>query len=246
MSKREICGMNKTKLERFILKYSLGGTVDSVKWVFKDDKLYTSFMTPDKALLGKVLVKNVQFQDTVLGVYSTNLLSRLLSVVDGNLDMKLLTIDEKPIALKITSGYSEVSYALADLSVFPTPPDLKSLPEFETEIDVDGNFINTFIRGKSALSDVDTFTVIYNGSTKIVIGHSKTNSHTVTIPVKSNETFLSENQTFNANFFKEILAANRECQSAKLRISDKGLAHIVFDSGDYFSEYYLTALQDTD
>ena len=54
--------MNKTKLERFILKYSLGGTVDSVKWVFKGDKLHTSFMTPDKALLGKVVVKNVQFQ----------------------------------------------------------------------------------------------------------------------------------------------------------------------------------------
>ena len=52
--------MNKTKLERFILKYSLGGTVDSVKWVFKDDHLYTSFMTPDKALLGKVIVQNVQ------------------------------------------------------------------------------------------------------------------------------------------------------------------------------------------
>jgi hypothetical protein len=238
--------MNKTKLERFILKYSLGGTVDSVKWVFKGDKLYTSFMTPDKALLGKVVVNDVQFQNAVIGVYSTNLLSRLLSVVEGNLDMKLFMIDEKPIALKITSGYSEVSFALADLSVFPSPPDLKTLPTFETEIDIDNNFINTFIRGKSALSDVDTFTVVYNGSTKIVIGHSKTNSHKVTIPVQSNKTFLSENQTFNANFFKEILAANRESQSAKLRISDKGLAHIVFDSGDYFSEYYLTALRDTD
>ena len=111
---------------------------------------------------------------------------------------------------------------------------------------MDNIFINTFIRGKSALSDVETFTVVYNGITKIVIGHSKTNSHRVTIPVKSNEAFLPENQTFNANFFKEILVANRECLTAKLSISSKGLAHIVFDSGDYFSDYYLTALQDTD
>ena len=238
--------MNKTKLERFINKYSLGGSVDSVKWKFKKDSLFTSFMTPDKALLGKVAVKDVPFQDTVLGVYSTQLLSRLLNVVEGNIDLDLVAIDEKPVTLKITSGETEVSYALADLSVFPTPPELKNLPEFETEIDVDTNFINTFIRGKSALSDVETFTVVYNGTTKVVIGYSNTNSHRVTIPVSSNETFLSENQTFNANFFKEILVANRECHSAKLRISSAGLAHIRFDSGDYLSEYFLTALQDTD
>ena len=56
--------------------------------------------------------------------------------------------------------------------------------------------------------------------------------------------FPMERLTFNANLFKEILVANRECSTGELKFSDKGLLHIKFDSGDYHSEYYLTALQD--
>jgi len=53
-----------------------------------------------------------------------------------------------------------------------------------------------------------------------------------------------ERLTFNANVFKEILVANRECTLGELKFSDKGLLHIKFNSGDYHSEYFLTAIQD--
>ena len=42
---------------------------------------------------------------------------------------------------------------LSDLSVIPDPPALKRLPDFQTKIKLDNNFIDTFIKGKSALSD---------------------------------------------------------------------------------------------
>ena len=93
--------MNKTKLERFIIKYSLGGSIDSVKWIFKNNNLLTAMMTPDKSLIGKVKVDNVDFDDRVLGVYSTGQLSRMLSVLDGNLDVSLVEIDQAAISLKL-------------------------------------------------------------------------------------------------------------------------------------------------
>ena len=63
--------MNKTKLDRFIQKYSLNGNVNSVKWTSKDDTLSTSFVTTDKSLMGNVKVDNVQFEDGDVGIFTT-------------------------------------------------------------------------------------------------------------------------------------------------------------------------------
>ena len=39
---------------------------------------------------------------------------------------------------------------LSDLSVINTPPNLKSVPEFEVKIKVDKSFMNKFVAGKGA------------------------------------------------------------------------------------------------
>ena len=40
--------MSKTKLKRFIDKYSLGGEIKSVKWTSNGNKLSTRFISGDK------------------------------------------------------------------------------------------------------------------------------------------------------------------------------------------------------
>ena len=52
--------------------------------------------------------------------------------------------------------------------------------------------------------------------------------------------------SFNANFFKEILVANKECTSAVLEVSNEGLAKVNFKIDDYDSTYYIVAMQDVD
>ena len=238
--------MNKTKLERFILKYNLGGSVDSVKWHIKNNVLGTSFITPNKSLLGKVVVKDFQFEDAALGVYSTNQLQRMLNVMGDDIELALTKIDNRAISLNISDTNASANFMLADLSIIAKPPKMNNVPIFDTKIDIDNTFINTFIKGKNALADVNSFTVLENGSVKIIIGYSTTNSNRVTIPVKASECFLLDYLSFDANIFKEILLANRECTSAKLEISSKGLAHIMFKVDEYSSEYYITALQDSE
>ena len=49
--------------------------------------------------------------------------------------------------------------------------------------------------------------------------------------------------SFNANIFANILNANKECQTASLKISKDGLSKINFNIDDYSSEYYLVASQ---
>ena len=45
---------------------------------------------------------------------------------------------------------------------------------------------------------------------------------------------------------KEVLNANKECESATLEVSSEGLSRITFKVDDYSSTYYLVAVQDVD
>ena len=239
--------MQKNKLNRFIQKYNLGGNVNSVKWKSDGDTLSTSFVTPDKSLLGNVKVDKFDFDNAELGVYQTDVLQKLLGVLGDDISIDLSKFDEKAVSLKVKNGPVSVDYVLSDLSVIADPPALKRLPEFGTSIKLDTKFIDTFIKGKAALSEVDTFTIKSNGDDlEVVIGYSSTNTNRVNIPVETTSNDLSKAITFNANLFKEVLVANRECSSAVLEVSNDGLARVNFKVDDYDSTYYIVSIQDVD
>ena len=239
--------MEKVKLTRFIDKYHLGGNVNAVVINSKNDKLSTRFITGDKALLGELSVNNFTFTDTELGVYDTEQLSKLLSVLSDDVTYDLKSSGDKAIALEVTDQHSSVNFMLSDKSVINQPPALKQLPDFQVKIKVDTQFILRFISGKSALSDTETFTVLSDGTdTKVIIGYASINTNRVTIPVVTTESSKIKNVSFNANLFKDVLVANKECESATLEVSEGGLARINFKVDDYDVTYYLVAVQDVD
>ena len=238
--------MQKTKLDRFIQKYNLNGNVNSVKWTSKDDTLATTFVTSDKSLMGSVTVDNVQFDEGDVGIYTTDLLQRLLGVLGDDVTLNVSKFGDKAVSLKVQNGTVSIDYTLSDLSVIPDPPTLKRVPEFQTNIKIDSHFIETFIKGKSALSDAETFTLITGKETQVVIGYASTNTNRVNIPVETTTNGLTDNISFNANLFSDVLSANKECSSAILEISNDGLLRINFKVDDYDSTYYLVATQGVD
>ena len=239
--------MDKYKLTRFIDKYHLGGNVNAVVINSKGDTLSTRFITGDKALLGELEMNSWSFQDTELGVYDTEQLSRLLGVLDDDVSLNLTQSGDKAIALEISDQYSKVNFMLSDKSVINQPPALKGIPEFQLKIKVDTSFITRFIGGKSALPDTDTFTVITSDDgVKLVIGYSSINTNRVTIPVETETYEDIDKVSFNANLFKDVLVANKECETATLEVSEKGLSRINFKVDQYDVTYYLVAVQDVD
>ena len=226
----------------------MGGNVNSVKWKAGTDKLTTSFVTPDKSLLGTVEVNNIQFENADIGVYQTDQLQKLLSVLGDDVNLSLTKAGDKAVSLKVKNGAISVDYVLSDLSVIPDPPALKRLPDFQTKVKLDSSFIDTFIKGKSALADVDMFTFVNDKAGKLnaVIGYSSTNTNRVNIPVETETNGLTDAVTFNANLFKEMLVANKECKSAVLEVSNEGLAKVNFKIDDYDSTYYIVAMTDVD
>jgi|TARA_B100000315_G_C14532779_1_gene567018 hypothetical protein len=239
--------MNKNKVSRFIDKYYLSGNVASVVLTSKGDTLSTRFITGDKSLLGELSMNSWNFEDVELGVYNTEQLIKLLDVLSDDVEMKLTKAGNKAISLEVTDGVASVNYMLSDLSVINQPPKLKKIPEFHVKVKVDSKFIQKFISGKSALADTDSFTVITNSDgVKVVIGYSSINTNRVTIPVET-DTYEEINKvSFNANLFRDVLSANKECESAVLEVSGDGLARINFKIDNYNATYYLVALQSVD
>ena len=237
--------MNKHSLNRFIEKYYLGGNCSSVEINSKGDSLSTRFITGDKNLLGELSMTGWNFDEADLGVYNTEQLVKLLSVLSENITMNLTKAGDKAVALKISDTKSDVNYMLSDLSVISSPPNLKSVPDFEVKIKVDKSFMSKFVAGKGALTDTDNFTVITDDDgVKVVIGYAEINTNRVTLPVETESYDKIENVSFNANLFRDVLVANKECESATLEVSSQGLARINFKIDEYDATYYLVA--DTD
>jgi hypothetical protein len=133
---------------------------------------------------------------------------------------------------------------LAAIGVIPDVPELKNVPEFNTLVNIDAQFISSFIRGKGALADVETFAVTpLIGGLEFVIGYSDINSNRISIKTQSGAVALTEPVVFNAELFKEVLSANKECSKATLQISEKGLAHIEFNVDDFNVKYWLVSQQ---
>jgi hypothetical protein len=176
--------MEKQKLNRFVSKYNLAGLVESVKWEVKSGVLTTAFISDDKSVLGSVSMTGFESDDAVLGIYDTSKLTKMVSVLGDSVDFSVADVDGRPISLKFKDNSVALNYMLADLSVIPNVPDLKKLPEFDSKIKLDSNFISTFIKAKGALSDENTFTFVCNGGNgKIVIGYSNINTNRITIDV---------------------------------------------------------------
>ena len=241
--------MNKAYLDRFISKYSLGDSVNSVVWKVNDGVLTTEFITLDKSLLGKVTLDTFQFEDVELGIYDTKQLASLLSVLNDDINLTVVKSQDKVVSIKFEDSYASVNYMLSDLSVIPDVPKMKSVPEFELSLKIDSLFITKFISGTNALAEHETFTVLTDENTntcKFVINFATINTNRVTLPVTV-DTFSDVGPlSFNAELFSKVLQANKECESASIEVSNRGLARAKFKVDNYEAVYNLVASQNID
>tara|TARA_R100001377_G_scaffold83334_1_gene64700 strand:+ start:804 stop:1514 length:711 start_codon:yes stop_codon:yes gene_type:complete len=231
--------MNKQKLTGFVEKYSLGNTIESVPWSIKNSTLTTNFVSDDRTLLGSVTLTSFDIDDAEIGIYNTTQLQKMISVLGSEVTVNLKKADDRSIAIDMTDGDVSLNYMLADLDIIPKAPKLKTLPDTTVVIKIDNDFITKFVRAKNALSESDNFTVISNSITQIIIGESDSNTNKININVKTESSQNMSAISFNANYLKEILAANRDHTTAKMEVCAGGLAILTFSNADYTSKYYL-------
>lgn len=245
--------MEKTKLDGFIKRYNLNGCVESVKVESSkdDNKLKTRFISEEKHVLGTVELKGENFGNSELGVLDTAKLKQLLGVLGNDISVSTVEHDGRIISLNFADGSTKVNCMLADISVIPKVPNMKSLPDWDVVLPLNKEFMSRFIKAKGALPEVNTFTLLMSkksGKLEMVIGYSSINSNRVSIEVEpeKDKDSVSDPISFSAKYFREILSANSDATEATLNVSSKGLAFIEFETSDYSSQYYLTSVDLSD
>ena len=231
--------MDKQKLTGFIEKYSLGNTIESVPWSIKNNTLITEFVSSDRTLLGRVSLANFDLDNVEIGIYNTTQLQKMISVLGNTVNIDLKKVDERAIAIHMDDNDVSLNYMLADLDIIPKAPKLKQVPDTTVIIKIDNDFITKFVKAKNALSESDNFTVVSNTITQVILGESDTNTNKININVKTEISEKMSAISFNANYLKEILAANRDHTTGKMEVCAGGLAILTFSNADYTSKYYL-------
>jgi hypothetical protein len=238
--------MQKAVLERFISKYNLGGTAESVMWTAEKDALGVRCISDDKNVLASVIAKESLLDVGEYPVYDTAFLRSLMSVLDEDIQVTVNRKDKKALSLGLRDANTKVVFVLAKPEVIPAVPDVKALPSFDLEIALDERFFNTFVKGKNAMPDVETFTVVTEeGKTSIILGYSvKANTTRMSFKVElSAGEGLDRPINFSARYMKEILLANKEAKKGILKISAKGLAFVTFEVDGFEVSYYLVEIQ---
>ena len=235
--------MNKQTLTGFIQKYSLGNNIESVEWNCSNKILSSLFVTEDKTLMGDVVLKEFDFEDSKIGIYTTSQLIKMISILGDDITLSLNKIEDKCVSIKLKDSNTNADYILADPEVIPKVPTLKDLPEFSTIIKIDNNFINQFIKSYNALSDIDYFTIIDKGNPQLIIGYSSINSNRISYDITTKGSSDLDHISFSGDYFKEILLANKDISDGLLEISSEGLARITFSNNEYKSTYYLIEKQ---
>ena len=94
--------MKKQVLNTFIDKYSLNGTIESVKWVVdnKNKQIKTSSISDDKNVVSYVSIKDdAGLSEAEIGINDTAKLKKLLGVLTDDVNITFNKRDEKIVSL---------------------------------------------------------------------------------------------------------------------------------------------------
>ena len=237
--------ISKKVISDIVSKYSLGNSIEKVKWVVTDDKFTINFINDSKNLVGYVEYrKDIGLKPGDYGIFNTSQLIKCLNILDGD-----ILVDATTSKLNMADTNYDIKFNLADPAVIPNVPDINDSDDWSVSFDISDEFITRFVKSKDALSDLDTVTVEtrdgFNGEELVfIVGTNITNTIEFTVENATiNESF--EAVPFDSNLLKEILKANRTYHSGEIRINKKGLLDAHLHHGDdLYTGYYLVRRQE--
>ena len=237
--------ISKRVISDIVSKYSLGNSIEKVKWIITDEKFICHFINDSKNLVGYVdYRKEIGLKPGDYGIFNTSQLIKCLNILDGD-----ILVDATTSKLNMADTNYDIKFNLADPAVIPNVPDVSSnVDDWSVTFQANDEFITRFVKSKDALSELETFTIEtregFTGEELVfTVGTNITNTIEFTVEATIRESFGPV--PFDSNLFKEILKANRDYHSGEIRINKKGLLDAHFHCGDdLYTGYYLVRKQD--
>lgn len=246
--------MKKATFLEFIKKHT--SVIEKARWVSdsKNKTLTTNVIADSKNMLVDLTLNNWDgFGDAEIGIGDIPKFNRELSgLVDEDVTAVLNYNDDKTriVSVNVMDSSSVATITTSDLEMIGASSRLKSNPPISAEIIFDADMKERFLKAKSALPDVKTFTLLMNKKNELemIIGYSKINSSRYTLKVKTNpgKDTVEGPLHFRSDYFKEALSVNSNAGDSVLYVSNNGLCTISFVEGDFSVKYHFSTTDDQD
>ena len=196
--------ISKKVISDIVSKYSLGNSIEKVKWIITDEKLIIHFINDSKDLVGYVdYRKEIGLKPGDYGIFNTSQLIKCLNILDGD-----ILVDATTSKLNMADTNYDIKFNLADPAVIPNVPDVSSnSDEWSVTFDANDEFITRFVKSKDALSELETFTIEtregFTGEELVfTVGTNITNTIEFTVEATIKESFGPI--PFNSNLMRKF------------------------------------------
>jgi hypothetical protein len=213
-----------------------------VKFNIKNNVLTIPFSTTNRDVVGEVTLP-IELPNAEFGIYETSPLLKLLHILDTNVDIQYqekFGIVEK---LLIEDNQYKMMFSASDISLIPKTPNAIDVT-YQLIYAMEPDFVTRFIDCKKALGpDIKTFTLEPQTDTaRIILGDPSgyANKLEFNIPAVT-EGFPFASLLFPSDVLKEILSANKNFDSAEMKVNEDGLMDLMFIEGDAISQYFIMA-----
>ena len=235
--------ISKNVLQSVIAKYYLNGLNNQVKWRIKDKAL--TIYAGEKGRVCKVHLNDFDIEDSELGIFDTDKLSKLLSITSGELSLSLEKIKSVYTKMHIADLNFDLTYSLADILILGKTTWYEDPETWEIDIDLQMEDVDHLIKAKNALSDVNnmliTTTQDFDGNNicEFVFGDNTGFSNKITYQLNGDIKEDNLSIPFDSDIFKSILNSNKDMSKGNLKLSNKGMIKLTFNSDDIESIYYI-------
>lgn len=239
--------INKNQLQDFISRYYLGGLVESVIWNIENNKISCNFHSPNKEMIGNVILQDVKLKDIKLGINNTSQLIKLLSITEEEIYCNIITDKKIANKLVINDKTYQLSFSLADTILIPKSGTVSSDLEYQGTVVLDSQNISNIIKAKNALgenNDLVLYTEKSIGGDSFLIFNfggnvEYANKIQLKFPINDN-VYFPYKKVYDSNILLEIFK-NNKTSTANLKINTEGIISIDFSTEHTKSQYYIVA-----
>jgi hypothetical protein len=139
----------------------------------------------------------------------------------------------------------DLTYSLADILILGKTTWYEDPETWEIDIDLQMEDVDHLIKAKNALSDVNnmliTTTQDFDGNNicEFVFGDNTGFSNKITYQLNGDIKEDNLSIPFDSDIFKSILNSNKDMSKGNLKLSNKGMIKLTFNSDDIESVYYI-------
>lgn len=242
--------MNKEILVSLLNKAYIKASDDNKVLVETNDGsvvLKSLLATEKSKTLSCVTFESFQLQNSNIVLVDTKKLLSMLSIHDGEIDMKLEYKGDIFTKLFIDDKLYNSEFSLADPSIIEKLPSIDEPESYTLNLSLTNDFIDKFTNAKKANPETNTFFIYPSGKELIfVIGDNTNYSNKIKFSITLKRELNFKPLLFSANVFNNILSVNKSnLELFTMSLFDEGLLklHFIENINDIQidSEYFLIA-----